>query len=467
MVAILVFLTVVVLAASGAAWLADHPGTVSYDWMGTTGTLSILDVAILAAGLMVATLVLAEIVLAGIRGPRRRRQRRQAQNLKRGVAAFSDALIALAAGERRTAERQGLSATRLLPDAPAVDLLNAQLSQLAGDGEGAKGRFQALSREPETQLVGLRGLHVEALRAGDLPAARAHARAAHALDGTVPWAAQAAFDAATAERNWTEAFDVLERNLKARIIDKGAARRLRAVLLTAEARDCLSHDRPRAGKLALEAHGLAKDLVPAAVTAADALGEKSRRQAESVLEETFRVFPHPEIASAHATLPGAQTGQDAVRRAGALANLAKGHLEGALALAKAALTARQFDAAREALRPFLDNGPPQRVCALMAEIEAAQHGDEARVRLWLIRALKAPRDPVWIADGVVSAEWDAVSPVTGVLDRYEWRIPYDGVAAATVIDLTALGTDAAAALPARSSEDGHDHAHPSVPVTGP
>ena len=47
---------------------------------------------------------------------------------------------------------------------------------------------------------------------------------------------------------------------------------------------------------------------------------------------------------------------------------------------------------------------------LMAELEETQHGDEGRAREWMARALRAPRDPAWTADGFVSDHWMPVSP---------------------------------------------------------
>ena len=35
----------------------------------------------------------------------------------------------------------------------------------------------------------------------------------------------------------------------------------------------------------------------------------------------------------------------------------------------------------------------------MSEVEEAEHGDRGRVREWLARAVHAPRDPAWTADG--------------------------------------------------------------------
>ncbi len=49
----------------------------------------------------------------------------------------------------------------------------------------------------------------------------------------------------------------------------------------------------------------------------------------------------------------------------------------------------------------------------MAEIEEAEHGDTGRVREWMSRAVRAARDPVWTADGVVSERWLPVRRTAG------------------------------------------------------
>ena len=104
-----------------------------------------------------------------------------------------------------------------------------------------------------------------------------------------------------------------------------------------------------------------------------------------------------------------------------LAEKVPGQREGALAVARVALEAREFDVARKALEPHLA-APTQRVATLMAEIEEAEHGDTGRVREWMGRAMRASGDPVWTADGVVSDRWLPVTP-NGRLDGFAWRVP--------------------------------------------
>ena len=117
--------------------------------------------------------------------------------------------------------------------------------------------------------------------------------------------------------------------------------------------------------------------------------------------------------------------RERLARVESLAAKAAGDAEATIAVARAALDAKEFAAARAALVPLVEM-PTRRVAALMAALEL-QEGDEGRGREWMARTLNARRDPAWTADGFVSDHWLPVSPVTGRLDAFEWRDPLAGV----------------------------------------
>ena len=116
-----------------------------------------------------------------------------------------------------------------------------------------------------------------------------------------------------------------------------------------------------------------------------------------------------------------------------MAKKVPGHVEGALATARAALHAQEFAKARAALAAYLQT-PTKRIALLMAELERAEKNDEGRAREWVARALNAAPDPAWTADGYVSDRWLPASPVTGRLDAFEWRVPLTGTLGAPVIE---------------------------------
>jgi HemY protein len=140
------------------------------------------------------------------------------------------------------------------------------------------------------------------------------------------------------------------------------------------------------------------------------------------VETAWLAHPHPDLADAYAHVKLGDSARQRLVRVETLAAKAPGHIEGALAVARAAIDATEFARAREALAPFIA-APTQRVAMLMAEIERTEHGDSGRARAWTLRAVRALPDPVWTADGYVSATWRPVSPVTGRLDAFQWQAP--------------------------------------------
>ena len=183
------------------------------------------------------------------------------------------------------------------------------------------------------------------------------------------------------------------------------------------------NDRDAARGLALEAVKLAPDLVPAAALAGRLLAEAGdARKAGKIVEAAWKQNPHPDLADAYAHLRLSDSALERLARVERLARDQAGDREAALAVARAALDAREFATARNALAP-LTGAPTQRVALLMAELEKLERNDEGRAREWMGRALRAARDPVWTADGFVSDRWLPVSPVTGRLDAFEWKVP--------------------------------------------
>jgi HemY protein len=59
----------------------------------------------------------------------------------------------------------------------------------------------------------------------------------------------------------------------------------------------------------------------------------------------------------------------------------------------------------------------------MAQLEEAETGDIGRARQWMARAVHAALDPAWTADGLIAESWMPVSPATGRLDAFQWRVP--------------------------------------------
>lgn len=424
MIRVLFFFALMFVLALGFAWMTDLPGTIAISWNGYVWEQPPVVVALVAGVGLVAFLLIVWVIRVILKSPKIASRFFQRRRKDKGYTALSQGLIALGTGNAKLARRHGLEADKLLSDEPATRLLLAQTAQLAGKDDEARQRFEAMLEDPETKALGLHGLFVEAERHKEPVAARHYAEEAAKTSPGLEWAGKAVLGYQAVAHHWEEALKTLERNYAAKLLDKKTYRRQRAVILTALAQKLETGEPDRAFSLAKEAHGLALDLVPAAViTSRLATRRGDIRKASKVLEATWRLSPHPELAETYAHVRTGDSAVDRLKRMKSLSAQRANTAAGALAVAKAALEAREFEEARLNLKKVLQSEPTRAAFLLMAEVEEAETGDKGRMRDWLARAVKAPLDKAWIADGVVSAEWQAVSPVTGKLDAFEWVEP--------------------------------------------
>ena len=423
----LVFIGLLCVAAFGAVWLADRPGTVVVTFAGYAVETSVSVAAIALIGLAIALALMWAAVSGLLNLPTRLTFASRARRRARGYQAVSRGMVAVGAGDPVAARRYANEAQRLLGPEPLTLLLKAQAAQVSGNRQAAEQAFTEMMEEDETRVLGLRGLFVEARRRGDPVAAPGYAAEAARLAPAATWAERGGARSACApsatgaarSRRWS--------------VGRPWASSTRP-RPSASGRSCWP-PRPSSGsngtgRVALsdaqDAVKLAPDLVPAAALAGKLLSDKGDlRRGARIVEAAWRSQPHPDLAEVYVNLRPGDSALDRLKRAETLQRLSGGAPEGRLAVARAALEAREFGRARAALEPLLAERPTMRVCLLMSDLEQAEHGATGRGREWLARATRAPRDPVWIADGVVSDRWAPVSPVTGRIDAFTWQAPPD------------------------------------------
>ncbi len=442
MVRIVMFLFLVGAVALGLAIVADQGGDVSLQWSVWRIDTS-MPVFVLA---LVSAIIAAILLWSVVRGiwhvPERIRRARRERRQAKGRHAITQGLIAIGTGDHFAARHHADVARRLANQDPLALVLHAQSAQLNGDRDGAQRAFHALAEREDTRVLGLRGLFIEAQRRDDPFTAVAMAEEALKTAPASAWASHAVLGFRCSRGDWEGALRILENDLASGLIDPAPYKRQRGVLLTARALDLEATDRDTARESAMEAVKLAPTLVPAATLAARFLSESNQaRRAMRVVEAAWVAQPHPDLADAYAHIRLGDSAVQRLARVEALAAKSPGHVEGALAVARAAIDASEFAKARAALKPFAE-APTQRVALLMAELERTEHGDSGRARAWMLRAVRAAHDPVWTADGYVSDRWRPVSPVSGRIDAFQWLTP-----------LAALPSDKSSAIDAEIADD--------------
>ncbi|MER8476881.1 heme biosynthesis protein HemY [Mesorhizobium sp. M1163] len=428
MIRILAFLAVVFALGLGFAWLADRPGEMLVTFNGYQYQVSLMVAAVAIVAVVAAVMIVWWLVKALWTSPYTISRYFRVRRRDRGYQALSTGMIAAGAGDGALARKKTKEAAKLIrsDQEPLIQLLDAQASLLEGDHEGAREKFETMLDDPEMRLLGLRGLYLEAERLGDRNAARHYAGRAAAVAPQLAWAAESTLEDLTGRGDWDGALKLVDAQKSTRQIERDAANRRRAVLLTAKAQALIDSDANAARTAALEANRLRPDFAPAAVAAAKLLFRLNDvRKGSKILEAAWKAEPHPEIAELYTHARPGDAVLDRLNRAKKLQDLKKNHAEASLAVARAALDAQDFSTARREAEAAIRIDRREGAYLLLADIEEAETGDQGKVRQLLSKAVRAPRDPAWVADGVVSERWAPVSPITGRLDAFEWRAPME------------------------------------------
>ena len=388
------FITAVAIAATGDA------GSASVTWLGwridTTASAALVTVVF---GALVATLIW-QLLLWFLAAPARAARARAETRRREGAESLARGFVAVAAGAGTDARRLAQKAADYIDDQPAlVRVLAASAAEAAGDEAAAMAAYNAMLGFPELRLAGHRGLMLQAQRRGDAGDAVRHAEAAYGLTKTARWAWRALLEARLAAGDWDAALSLAKDALDRKIVSPASAERARAALLAASAaRRELSSD-PKALEEALDLAGqaakLRPDFTPGVLTAARRMAADGRAaRAAQLIEQAWKVRPHPGLAMAWRDLNTAETPRERARRLTQLAEMNPDHHESRILLVEQALLAGDVLQARKAAERLDHPQASARVCGLMARLAMAAH-DTDEARGWITRAAAAPVEPDW------------------------------------------------------------------------
>ncbi|GAB1361191.1 heme biosynthesis HemY N-terminal domain-containing protein [Rhodobacter sp.] len=346
---------------------------------------------------------------------------------RKGYAAMSEALVALASGENAAAMQRAKAAERLLRKPELTTLLVAQAAEASGDGRAAVNAYKSLLSNEQTRFAAMRGLLRHKLAEGDTDTALKLAQKAFALKPRHGETQDILLKLQADSKDWKGARETLGQKLRSGELPRSVYRRRDALLALQEAKVITDEGSSiEAREAAIEANKLSPDLIPAAVIAAHALVEKGdRKGATRVLKKAWEVMPHPDLAAAFAAIEPEETPADRLKRFKPLLQARPQDEETRLTKAELLLADGDFTGARDALGTLAEDHPTQRTLAILAAVERGTGAEDGTVRRILAKAVAASRGPQWCCDKcqAVQEDWAPICPDCGGFDTLSWREP--------------------------------------------
>lgn len=344
---------------------------------------------------------------------------------RKGYEALAEGMMALAAGEGRLAIRKAERAETYLRRPELTKLIVAQGAEMVGDTALATATFKALVADDRTRFVGVRGLMMQKLAAGDTETAMKLAQKAMAIRPRNEEVQTTLLKLQARHEDWAGARATLAAALKSGNLPRDVHKRRDAVLALAHARDAMAQGKiAEATRDAETAQRMAPELVPAAVMSARlAIADGKLKQAEKIVKTAWANGPHPDLAAAFAEIAPRETPAERLKRFRPLLAKHPAHAETKMLEAELQIAAEDFPAARRALGDLAETAPNARALTIMAAIERGTGAEDRLVRAWLVKGVTAPRGMQWVCEacGHVHAEWRPVCSHCNSFDRLSWQ----------------------------------------------
>jgi len=339
---------------------------------------------------------------------------------REGFDALSDAMMALASGEGRTAMAKAARAERKLQRPQLTNLITAQAAEMSGDTAKAQEVYRKLLEDDRTRFVGVRGIMKQKLAAGDIETGKALAEKAFSLKPRHEETQDVLLRLQADAKDWSGARQTLGAKLKYGYLPRNVHRRRDAVLALSEAQTLSAEGKTaEARDAAIQANKLSPDLVPAAVAAAESYAELGqKRYANRVLVKAWNAMPHPDIATAFAALEPDEAPEARIKRFRTLTRQHVTNPETKMLLAELNIAAKEYATARKSVGDLAETDPTTRNLTIMAAIERGEGAPDSVVEGYLARAVNASRGPQWVCevDQYVVSRWVPVCPSCGGFD---------------------------------------------------
>lgn len=434
LIRIVFFIALIVAAAFAGSYLIEAGGEVKLSFNGEEHVFSpiagLMGLAVFMIAIWVAIKLFGLLVaiFKFFNGDETAVSRYFTRNRERkGFEALADGMVALAAGEGKTATQKAAKAERYLERPELTQLISAQAAEMSGDTKRALKYYKNLLQNDRTRFVGVQGLMKQKLAEGDTDTALKLAEKAFALRPSHDATLEILFSLQTDNHEWSGARKTIEAKVKAHTLPRDVGRRRDAVLSLADARRLLDDGEIPSGKeAAFQANALSPDLIPAAVLAAEMhVLDNNKRAAAKVLKKAWGSTPHPDLVNAFAEIEPNETSAARLKRFNQLLRANSDNAEARMLQAELLLNAEDFPGARRAIGSLAETAPTARALAIMAAIEKGEGAEDVVVRGWLTKALSTSRGPQWICDSCnkIHATWAPKCDNCASFDTMDWKTP--------------------------------------------
>lgn len=379
-------------------WLATTPGKAQIVWHDyVIETSAALLVA--AFGLLIYIFILCYRFYRSLfDGPRAWRLNRKIDYLKKGEAHVAQGLTSIAAGRADQANKHAKRAYKILGKTPSTQLLLAQSAQLSGDTSKASKYFKDMTLDPDSAVLGYRGLIMQAMRDGNMEDVTHYVHLLEAEEPDLPWLNIVRYELAIRLEHWPQAAQALGLAKKSKAVPSNLSSRQEAALHLAQAKAALKASAP---KLALshaeKAVKVESEWLPCSLVMAESqIVAGKERAAIKTVEKAWKREPSSQFIPLYRWALHKEKPITFYKKLKRLTKHNPDHTASLMALAEGALKADLWGEARRFLLALHHSDrATQATYKLLKRLELRETHSDVAAAKWTEKAVQAPADQSW------------------------------------------------------------------------
>ena len=313
-----------------------------------------------------------------------------------------------------------------LKNNPISLIFNAESARKQRKFDLAEEQYNKMLLSPDTKIVGLRGLLEYNLKNQDYHHALIYAEQIYNINYKLDWIYETIINIITQTRNWQKLIDINNDALYKKIISKKTKLNSEAIAKYEIALIKEKSSIREAIDLLSDANNLRPYFPPIVDKYCNFLIEDSQlSRAKKVIFKSWYVLPHQIYFNQILQICKIE-GHNPSPIIKKLTNKNSNHYDSVVVNVKASIVEKNWDTAKETIKPILSGRPNKTVCELMSNIEIGISGNVQKANSWNNRASLGDPEKTWVCKqtGVSQEQWSSINH-NGYFDCLEWTWPKD------------------------------------------
>ena len=406
------------------SWVIQYSKPVSFSFRDVIVTTSTSVLLISLIIIIIISLLIQRFIFFIKQSKQKYKFYRERSKYEKGHNSFVQGMTALVNKDFKKAIYEAKNTDKYLKDKSLGLLLTSETLKIEKKFDQLNNVYEAMLKNSNMNLLGLRGLMEQNIRAQDYHHAFVYGEKLFHLNPKIDKLYETLVSIIGKTNNWQKLIYLSDQSFKYKIINKQTHAENKAIAFFEIAQIKHKSDGQESIKLMEKALTLKDNFTPFIFFYVNLLiNENSLTRAKKILKKTWSTFPHPNLKQSIKNLAKALK-ISYLELAKYVCSSKSDHYDTIILLTEAYIEEKNWESARYQIQTLLEHKPSKEVCMLMAKIEEGENGDPQKISSWMSRSNSGNIGKIWIChiSGLSQIQWTSLSKA-GYFNTLEWKYP--------------------------------------------